>query len=1133
VRDASFYVTGLLDLAKLTDAAERRATWRQSMAALAGASADDGPRPLDALQPEALVKGVRVALQMGMVDDLDWLARAAGGAALYELASALPVGAEQREVGRRVMARLMSGTAEEFIAIATRMAVGAARALSSSAVKSRIAIVAELPVGLGLGANRLAFALASRRELAREWIATPSTGSLAARRLAARLIERAAREAARRAAQGDDYALRIFRGDAVSEAWARLLSDRESLVWRHVAVARGLLAPYVPQLQTEIQALGDAALSPTEWRRAATSAAAQVAIVPEKAMGLIEQALAGDLLKRDRGAAAAFVWGVPRAAEAEPDAAAELLSWLLDRAPSEAAEAVAELRHEIGSPQFVERATALALEAFGSLSSSRRDVLAARDDGADALALEVSRDLERAPRDDEPLRDLVARALLLFVTGGAREAHAAAKEVLDSARGAVDALDAVTPEDEAAEGRAGSIARRTSFAVLRDIDMGLLERDALSNLLRLGAVAEGARPGDDPLDPLREGVAAWVMARESNGATDREAPLAHPTLSLRRLRTLLHLVDSDAGEGAGDPASAERLRARALRMAHALLERFEGDPAPAVKRTIAAALARVLDALVRADACDVGDVLLAVVRRVESPKEFETLAEASMDPDLRHVLLRYAAFVRACSVTKLAVIIEPGSSLVPLSVDPAKQLQGHLDALLELSREIAPEGGGRAEALRAVLGKLHAALEALASAHSLGALSGSGSKTEVEAVAALESALGALVQLSARAVARLDPERAATTTAPIGSSRALSVAVSRVLSGAEPKLADGVVAACISDLLASTPQAISSLVSRIVWRLVDLPTLSRDSDSAQLRIVDALPPWLPPRRTIGGFYVLRPLSAGAVGSVFVVTRSEDRNDPTAERFALKVPEFSATAARSVSEADFLKMFRDEASALLTLPAHKNLARFVTFDAGARPKPILVMELVEGMTLDRLIESGALDMARAFRALDDVLAGLEAMHALGIGHLDLKPGNVVVRKQADAVLVDFGLAGRHIRPGCATGSYGAPEIWLGEPENASPIPADIYAFGCVAFEVLTGRTLFSATDETAQISMHIAHDGYPPPMKKLAERSATTAVAEVLYSTLRRHPAHRPSARAVREQLAKLAPQLGHRAWPLS
>src|SRR5262249_20366392 len=159
---------------------------------------------------------------------------------------------------------------------------------------------------------------------------------------------------------------------------------------------------------------------------------------------------------------------------------------------------------------------------------------------------------------------------------------------------------------------------------------------------------------------------------------------------------------------------------------------------------------------------------------------------------------------------------------------------------------------------------------------------------------------------------------------------------------------------------------------------------------------------------------------------------------------------------SVSEAQFMKMFREEASALIAIPAHANLARFVTFDAGARPKPILVMELVEGTTLERLIESRALDAPRALRALDDVLAGMEAMHGVGVGHLDLKPSNVVLRKDEQAVLVDFGLSGRHIRPGCATGPYGAPEVWGAVPDDWEPLPmaSDVYAFGCVAFEVLT-------------------------------------------------------------------------------
>ena len=51
-----------------------------------------------------------------------------------------------------------------------------------------------------------------------------------------------------------------------------------------------------------------------------------------------------------------------------------------------------------------------------------------------------------------------------------------------------------------------------------------------------------------------------------------------------------------------------------------------------------------------------------------------------------------------------------------------------------------------------------------------------------------------------------------------------------------------------------------------------------------------------------------------------------------------------------------------------------------------------------------------------------------MHGVGVAHLDLKPTNVVMRKGKEPVLVDFGLAGRHLRLGCGSGPYGAPEVW---------------------------------------------------------------------------------------------------------
>ncbi|HEY4012562.1 MAG TPA: serine/threonine-protein kinase [Polyangiaceae bacterium] len=1113
MRDPTFYVSGLLELHKLGDAAERRASWRQCMAALARASADDGPGPLDGVNPEALVAGVRAALHAGLLEDLDWLAAPAAGSALYELASALPPGPEQRELGRRVLSRLLGADAAAFVAVARRMALGPGKGLSSPGMRARVALVTELPISLGVADGPLALAIASRRDLARDWIAAPSTGSLPSRRLAARLLERAAREAARCAAYGDDHNLRVFRSDAVQPAWTRLLEDRESLVWRHVAVARGLLAPWIPAFARTMEEGFGPSLSPTEWRRAAASVAAYVAVAPDAGISLAQRALGRGLLERDPGAAAAFVWGLPRAAEAEREAARELLDAVLAQANADVGEAIVELRAELGASALSDHAARRGLELLSARSKS------SGDDGAEGLALEVARDLEGGPRDDEPVRDLIARALLAFATSGAKEAHARAREALAAAQGSLDALEAVTVEDDGAEGRAGSMARRASLAVLRDLDMSLLERNVLEHLLSLGVAAGHASAhADSGMDPLRDRLGEWILARE-------RAPLSpdprgvgrpdHPMLSLRRLRALLHLVDSDLVVEDADTQRAARLRDHWLRIAPVLLERFERGPPSPVRRTIVAALARALDALVRVGACDVVDVILVIARHAVEPADLATIAEASMNPDLVYVIERYARFVEA--------VLSDAASALP--------------AYEELTRDLAPDVSGRTEALRAVLVRLGASLSSLASVASLRALSAdSGS----EAVPQLEGALSSLAQLTVGARSRFDPSRSTKPRAASG-LRSLTVSVTRVLAGADPAMRHHVVAAALDDLLAGVPNAIAKLVSATVWRMAELPldgpATPPPMPAAPALVSEALPAWLPARRTLGGFYVLRALSSGAVGSVFVVTRDEDKTDPQAERLALKVPQYSANAARALSEAEFLKMFREEAGALIAVPQHRNLARFVTFDAGSKPKPILVMELVEGATLERLLETRALDVPRALHILDDILAGLDAMHAVGVGHLDLKPSNVVLRHGEDAVLVDFGLAGQHVRPGCATGPYGAPEVWGAFDASVSsaalqPSKADVYAFGCVAFETLTGRVLFDAPSEVAEIALHVAHDGFPPPLRALARKDGLASLAEVLFSTLRRAPNDRPTAAMVRKELARIAPSLAHAPWPV-
>jgi serine/threonine protein kinase len=274
----------------------------------------------------------------------------------------------------------------------------------------------------------------------------------------------------------------------------------------------------------------------------------------------------------------------------------------------------------------------------------------------------------------------------------------------------------------------------------------------------------------------------------------------------------------------------------------------------------------------------------------------------------------------------------------------------------------------------------------------------------------------------------------------------------------------------------------------------------------------------------------------------VVNRVEERSSERAQDFALKVPDYNAEAARTLSEEEFLKLFRDEAGALLALPIHPNLSKFVTFDAGVRPKPILVMELVSGPSLERVIDRGDLDVKEAFAMLDGIGAGLISMHGVGIGHLDVKPSNVILRNpdassndKVTPVLVDFGLAGRHLRPGCATGPYGAPEIWGLIPEdhpNPEPMAADTYAYACLAFEMLTGNILFDAPDELATINAHLAHDGYPDKLMELREIKGLDVLCDLLANALRQNPAHRISVDELREGFKELGPGLYNRSWPL-
>lgn len=1101
---------GLTVLHRLNSAEQREAAWRRGMATLARAVVDERrPLPLEGLDPDALLHSLEVAVEAGLVEDLGWLSGPAAAAALYEVAAALPSSPTKRLLGRMVVERLRRGDAATFVSVATQLALGSQRALSGQFIRARVALALSLPIGTVNNVDALALALVSRQDSSRDWLLTPSTGSLPSRRLAARLLERAAREAARRAAEGDDTGVRVFCTIAVREAWDRLLMDRETLVWRHVASARGLLASSMPVFAQEIQHHLNPEFTITEWRRAAASLAASIAVEPEEGLRACRELLESLVFEQDHGIAAAMIAGLPRAAESHPVAVESLLEQLMRVGGLDTAEALVELRAERIRPGFAEKA---AKRAEAHLRKAIEEG-GSEDLGRGALMRALAEELGGESRQGEPtLRDLLSDALETFASVGAYEAASEAEPILEAAARKAELLQRASAGDPETEVAA--------FLALRELDSALFETSTLNDLLLVGEDDDQSGSRDERLGDLFQQVTNWLVIREGDPVEDT-AQIAQFTTRLRQLRTMLHLVDADGPDV--DPRK-DLVRQRRLLTQRVLLNRVQRDAQGSLRRTLCAATARTFDALVREDSADVSEIVIATAEHISRLDDLKAMAEASMVPEVEDALRAYAKLQQATAAAQ-----GDGRGLVAAT-----------DAMKAMGTELPVARSARIEAFRQAVSLLARGLRSVAASSSLAEVEERSSGTPLST---LEHGVAALSQLVSGSRRRIGSSVGDESPAAASAIWATGLEVERALRTSVSEM-DHAFTMAFNSIHRDLPGAFAELTGVVVEHLRALPLdgprrmpslipfeLDRDAQ---------LPAWAPPSRIVGGFYLVRTVGTGTVGSVFIARRAEEWQDETAPLFALKVPDYSAAAARTLSENEFLKMFRDEAGALLALPEHPNIAHFVTFDAGARPKPILVMELVEGPSLERMLEMGDLSVRRARDLLLGVSAGLDAMHQVGVGHLDLKPSNIIVcNADADTgvgqppkpVLVDFGLAGRHLRPGCGTANYGAPEIW-GAGDRSRAIPADVYAFGCLIFEAYTGKPLFDGVSETAMLSQHMAHDGEPEAVRALLDQPETRDLGALMARCLRHEPNDRITIRQARQFLAELNLGLEDPDWPV-
>jgi len=219
--------------------------------------------------------------------------------------------------------------------------------------------------------------------------------------------------------------------------------------------------------------------------------------------------------------------------------------------------------------------------------------------------------------------------------------------------------------------------------------------------------------------------------------------------------------------------------------------------------------------------------------------------------------------------------------------------------------------------------------------------------------------------------------------------------------------------------------------------------------------------------------------------------------------------YDARAQRPVAIKILRAALEGEARAISTFATEYEVARRVSHEGivsireygRVRGLPYLVMDWIDGAPLTALSARGPMAEARAAAIGAQVARALAAAHDLGVIHCDVKPDNIMVschggRDALRAQLIDFGVArvaGHPRTAGCrvaGTPRYMAPEQWRGAPMAAT----DVYALGCVLYELVTGRAR-----------------GVRSRMPPLAEGSLSSVFEALLLTMLDRGPDGRPSS----------------------
>ncbi|MCK6589794.1 MAG: serine/threonine protein kinase [Polyangiaceae bacterium] len=279
---------------------------------------------------------------------------------------------------------------------------------------------------------------------------------------------------------------------------------------------------------------------------------------------------------------------------------------------------------------------------------------------------------------------------------------------------------------------------------------------------------------------------------------------------------------------------------------------------------------------------------------------------------------------------------------------------------------------------------------------------------------------------------------------------------------------------------------------------------------------------LPNGFRIGGRYLIDAvIGEGAFGVVYRAHR-----EPDGERVALK-----SIHRHLCSDPQIFKRFQREADILKRIEGqHLAKVHEILEDNGL---VIIVLEYVEGPSLEAILKTSAPELDQAVEITLQVCAALGAAHAAGVVHRDLKPANVIVERFAPRTtglrvrVVDFGLA-KVVHGDAAPGTaitqrgmiFGTPEYMAPEQVRGDEVDlrADLYAAGVMLYEMVVGKVPFSGKSALATMEAHV-RDEVPHPRSSRGGHSVPPSLAAVIRRALEKDPQARyPSARAFAEAL---------------